>query len=331
MESKFKSYAGLGVLTLAFLLAGLLLAGCTQQGYPSPSPSASPTATIYPSTSPTPTEGLEGFSIVVLKKTDGTYVNPPALSLTGQNQFDLTFDVASEMDCPYRYWVTAAVADRLYPSHLTVMIKRSQAGIGMPCRVTPAVTTLKLHGLLPGATDTITVKMEDDDGTVTEVASVKVSGSYGGSHELTLERVNDSNMKPNDATLRFFSSSEVELTAALWAPTPCSLATASWTSSQGQVDVTFKYMQPTDVICTQVLEARTYRTKFDLMPVISSGAVRSIRVFNNGELVKEFSFTGMFCGGIAAMRCPYGYYCKLDGTYPDAGGKCVFNATVYTH
>lgn len=30
-----------------------------------------------------------------------------------------------------------------------------------------------------------------------------------------------------------------------------------------------------------------------------------------------------FCGGIAAIKCPAGQKCKLSGTYPDAGGKCV--------
>lgn len=29
-----------------------------------------------------------------------------------------------------------------------------------------------------------------------------------------------------------------------------------------------------------------------------------------------------FCGGIAAIPCPSGFNCKLDGTYPDAGGVC---------
>lgn len=32
---------------------------------------------------------------------------------------------------------------------------------------------------------------------------------------------------------------------------------------------------------------------------------------------------GAFCGGIAGFPCDAGYTCKLDGTYPDAGGTCV--------
>ncbi len=32
---------------------------------------------------------------------------------------------------------------------------------------------------------------------------------------------------------------------------------------------------------------------------------------------------GGFCGGIAAFQCNAGLVCKLDGTFPDAGGKCV--------
>ena len=32
-----------------------------------------------------------------------------------------------------------------------------------------------------------------------------------------------------------------------------------------------------------------------------------------------------FCGGITGKSCPEGYTCKLDGSYPDAGGKCIKN------
>ena len=33
--------------------------------------------------------------------------------------------------------------------------------------------------------------------------------------------------------------------------------------------------------------------------------------------------TEIFCGGIAGISCPEGFTCKLDGNYPDAGGKCI--------
>jgi hypothetical protein len=33
----------------------------------------------------------------------------------------------------------------------------------------------------------------------------------------------------------------------------------------------------------------------------------------------------IFCGGIAGKDCPFGYTCKLDGSYPDAGGTCVMS------
>ncbi len=32
---------------------------------------------------------------------------------------------------------------------------------------------------------------------------------------------------------------------------------------------------------------------------------------------------GQFCGGIAAIPCPGGSLCELDGNYPDAGGHCT--------
>lgn len=37
--------------------------------------------------------------------------------------------------------------------------------------------------------------------------------------------------------------------------------------------------------------------------------------------------TSSFCGGIAGKSCPSGYYCKYDGTYPDAGGTCMKDTT----
>ncbi|MBI2085838.1 hypothetical protein HYT74_00695 [Candidatus Daviesbacteria bacterium] len=52
------------------------------------------------------------------------------------------------------------------------------------------------------------------------------------------------------------------------------------------------------------------------------------------QILSTFKFTdqvespeGKFCGGIAANlpenQCPKGYTCQMDGSYPDAGGKCV--------
>jgi eight-cysteine-cluster-containing protein len=38
---------------------------------------------------------------------------------------------------------------------------------------------------------------------------------------------------------------------------------------------------------------------------------------------------GEFCGGIAGIQCCSGFTCHLDGTYPDAGGKCVKSSVWY--
>ncbi len=34
------------------------------------------------------------------------------------------------------------------------------------------------------------------------------------------------------------------------------------------------------------------------------------------------------CGGIVFKSCPTGYFCKYDGTYPDAGGTCEKDTTI---
>lgn len=41
------------------------------------------------------------------------------------------------------------------------------------------------------------------------------------------------------------------------------------------------------------------------------------------KLLNKCKKEGEMCGGIAAFRCCDGLVCKLDGDYPDAGGKCV--------
>lgn len=50
-----------------------------------------------------------------------------------------------------------------------------------------------------------------------------------------------------------------------------------------------------------------------------------LSTFEFTDSFQDTSSEGEFCGGIAAIRCPDGYTCKLDGTYPDAGGKCYKN------
>lgn len=39
--------------------------------------------------------------------------------------------------------------------------------------------------------------------------------------------------------------------------------------------------------------------------------------------IKFIDSEGAFCGGFAGKACPEGYTCRLDGNYPDAGGKCI--------
>lgn len=76
--------------------------------------------------------------------------------------------------------------------------------------------------------------------------------------------------------------------------------------------------------------------QFIVQPYDSVSIDQGRTIFN--DILSSFKFTdqnptptagieGRFCGGIAANlpqnQCPSGYYCKLDGNYPDAGGKCV--------
>ena len=41
------------------------------------------------------------------------------------------------------------------------------------------------------------------------------------------------------------------------------------------------------------------------------------------KFLDQANTEGQFCGGIVGTPCPSGFNCKLDGNFPDAGGKCV--------
>lgn len=67
---------------------------------------------------------------------------------------------------------------------------------------------------------------------------------------------------------------------------------------------------------------------FALVILISGCSWRDIPVEKPAEQAPERYFIicnneGEFCGGITGTQCCSGLTCQLEGTYPDAGGKCV--------
>lgn len=63
---------------------------------------------------------------------------------------------------------------------------------------------------------------------------------------------------------------------------------------------------------------RIYRLVFE--PDINQTGDQILSTF---KFIDETNTEGKFCGGIANIPCPSGYKCQLDGSYPDAEGKCV--------
>lgn len=53
------------------------------------------------------------------------------------------------------------------------------------------------------------------------------------------------------------------------------------------------------------------------------------KIFTTLKVGKNLNAEEKLCGGIAAnlpeYQCPFGYTCKLDGSYPDASGTCIKN------
>lgn len=130
-------------------------------------------------------------------------------------------------------------------------------------------------------------------------------------------------------SVRMLSPTSFELTATVYASTPCSNTTAFWNAGFDELRVFFEHAQPQGMQCAQVLELRSFRAVLDYSQIAVLRPFKKIQVVNFEEIAGEKDFQGMFCGGIAAFQCPYGFDCILDGTYPDAGGKCFFNSSVF--
>lgn len=47
------------------------------------------------------------------------------------------------------------------------------------------------------------------------------------------------------------------------------------------------------------------------------------QILSTFKFLDQTSVDSQFCGGIANIECSTDYKCQLDGSYPDAGGKCV--------
>ncbi len=78
------------------------------------------------------------------------------------------------------------------------------------------------------------------------------------------------------------------------------------------------YGPKTDVACIMMVGAECPPRAWQLTPSLwqkITAPKKSNPLPSNAE--------DKFCGGIANISCPGGYTCKLDGSYPDAGGKCV--------
>jgi len=147
---------------------------------------------------------------------------------------------------------------------------------------------------------------------------------------LTQIETNSGCEKCDYVSIRMISPTSFELVATVYASTPCANTTAYWNSGYDSIRVYFEHTQPNGVYCAEVLELRTFKAVVDYSSVVALRPFKKVEVYNFNELVSEETFEGMFCGGIAAFQCPYAFDCKLDGGYPDAGGKCVFNASVYS-
>jgi hypothetical protein len=110
--------------------------------------------------------------------------------------------------------------------------------------------------------------------------------------------------------------------------TNCENYAAYWEiirSNRQILEVDFRQIEPRDEVCMKCLGMDHVLATLDLSMMSSLFNLEKIVIKHEGKIVSEKYFQGAFCGGIAAFPCPIGYECKLDGAYPDAGGKCILS------
>ncbi len=81
--------------------------------------------------------------------------------------------------------------------------------------------------------------------------------------------------------------------------------------------------------CIKCIGMDAVSATLDLTMLSSIVNLEKLVVRKDGKMIFEKYFEGTFCGGIAAFPCPTGYECILDGSFPDAGGKCTLRHTEY--
>lgn len=98
-------------------------------------------------------------------------------------------------------------------------------------------------------------------------------------------------------------------------PTPCHSLEATAERQNDALAVTL-LARPSGKACIQVLQP----VEFSFTLADAAGARLTVAMGGNPL---PLDASNEFCGGIAAIACPQGWECSLDGTYPDAGGKCI--------
>lgn len=99
-------------------------------------------------------------------------------------------------------------------------------------------------------------------------------------------------------------------------------------------DTTMHYFVPFDKFIAEFrFSYFETQDKFSTPPTqIFNQILSTFKLYNNkanGVPTYKEDVEGSFCGGIAGITCPKGYTCKLDGNYPDSGGKCVKKKTPF--
>ncbi|MEK6924588.1 MAG: hypothetical protein AABW54_05105 [Candidatus Micrarchaeota archaeon] len=148
-------------------------------------------------------------------------------------------------------------------------------------------------------------------------ASFASNGNTTGIADATIENFTFQPAEPEAADFYAYRTLGTSLYAhgIVTLPTPCHSLEAT-AEKQGNAILVTLLARPSQGACIQVLQPTSFS-----FSIADAARLRLTVAMGGAPLALDASQE--FCGGIAAIACPAGWECALDGAYPDAGGKCI--------
>ncbi|MBI5225204.1 hypothetical protein HY989_05010 [Candidatus Micrarchaeota archaeon] len=301
------------------LLFAVVMSGCTQLGNPSvtPTPTVSqvPLPTTIPPISPTPIPSVFPDANKVW-----VTINPIQCNENPWEQYRVaarTYPSGKEMQDDLKNNEELIIKEYFKNFGITVYEFKKTLISEMVCLACSCSNGYKIEILV----DRQFAKLIDGKGNVLSDYVLVANSSYQcGEYGNETAFVQLRSQTELFVSARFASNCEDY--SVSWKIVPQLAPIGEISPSSGVLEINFEANR-SNRACMKCLGMDSVTTTIDLTKIKDLGIVKKLVINKNGKFISEKVFEGSFCGGIAAFQCPLEYACVFDGTYPDAGGKCI--------